>query len=56
MEKIRDETRFFVALLPPLEVQEYANQVIQELGDRYQTRPMLLCNRHFNGNSSTQLS
>jgi len=35
---MRDEARFFVALLPPLEVQEYANQVIQELGDRYQTR------------------
>lgn len=35
---MKDETRFFVALLPPLEVQEYANQVIQELGDRYQTR------------------
>ncbi|NJN56192.1 MAG: 2'-5' RNA ligase family protein [Leptolyngbyaceae cyanobacterium SL_5_9] len=34
---MRDETRFFVALLPSLAVQEYAEQVIQELGDRYQT-------------------
>jgi 2'-5' RNA ligase len=30
--------RCFIALLPPLEIQEYANQVIGELGDRYQTR------------------
>lgn len=30
--------RFFVAFLPPLEVDEYANSIIQELSDRYQTR------------------
>jgi len=30
--------RFFVALLPPSEVADYADGVIQELGDRYQTR------------------
>lgn len=31
-------SRFFVALIPSVEVQEYANQVIRELGDRYRTR------------------
>lgn len=29
--------RFFIALVPPLEIQTYAEQVIRELGDRYQT-------------------
>ncbi|NJR65740.1 MAG: 2'-5' RNA ligase family protein [Leptolyngbyaceae cyanobacterium CRU_2_3] len=29
--------RFFIALIPPLEIQAYADQVIQELSDRYQT-------------------
>jgi 2'-5' RNA ligase len=29
--------RFFIALLPPQPVQAYANEVIQELSDRYQT-------------------
>ncbi|MBD1870073.1 2'-5' RNA ligase family protein [Cyanobacteria bacterium FACHB-471] len=38
MKSDASNPRFFVALLPPLEVQEYASQVIQELGDRYQTR------------------
>ncbi len=33
-----DEARFFIALIPPVEVQDYANSVIQELSDRYQTR------------------
>lgn len=32
------ETRFFIALVPPPEIKAYANQMIQELGDRYQTR------------------
>lgn len=32
------DTRFFIALLPPSEVQAYANTVIQNLGDRYNTR------------------
>lgn len=32
------QARFFVALVPPQEIQDYANQRIQELGDRYQTR------------------
>lgn len=31
-------SRFFIGLLPPLAVQHYANQVVRELGDRYQTR------------------
>ena len=30
--------RFFVAFLPPPEVDTYANDVIRELSDRYQTR------------------
>lgn len=30
--------RFFVALVPPVEIQEYAEGVIQELSDRYHTR------------------
>lgn len=30
--------RFFVALLPPVAITDYANGVIQELGDRFQTR------------------
>lgn len=36
---MRDEfkSRFFVALLPPLEVEQYADRVIRELGDRYAT-------------------
>jgi 2'-5' RNA ligase len=33
-----NESRFFIALLPPQEIQDFANAVIQELGDRYQTR------------------
>ncbi|MBW4659949.1 MAG: 2'-5' RNA ligase family protein [Drouetiella hepatica Uher 2000/2452] len=33
-----DEARFFIALIPPIEIQNYANSVIQELGDRYHTR------------------
>lgn len=31
------QTRFFVALMPPVEVQTYAEGVIQELGQRYRT-------------------
>lgn len=31
-------TRFFIALIPPQTVQNYADRVIQELGDRFQTR------------------
>ncbi|MGJ3250718.1 MAG: 2'-5' RNA ligase family protein [Elainellaceae cyanobacterium] len=31
-------SKFFVALLLPLQVQEYANQVTKDLGDRYNTR------------------
>jgi 2'-5' RNA ligase len=34
----RQSSRFFVALVPPLEIQAYANEVIQELSDRFQTR------------------
>lgn len=36
---MRDElkSRFFVALLPPLEVEQYADRVIRDLGDRYAT-------------------
>lgn len=30
--------RFFISLLPPQPVQDYAHSVIRELGDRYQTR------------------
>ncbi|MBE9181842.1 2'-5' RNA ligase family protein [Oculatella sp. LEGE 06141] len=30
--------RFFIALLPPQAIQEYADGVIQELSDRYHTR------------------
>lgn len=30
--------RFFIALMPPIKIQDYAEQVIQELGDRYHTR------------------
>ncbi len=33
-----ETSRCFIALLPPPEIQEYANTVIQELGDRYNTR------------------
>ena len=33
-----DEVRFFIALIPPVEVQDYANSVIRELSDRYHTR------------------
>ncbi|GAB4154290.1 MAG: 2'-5' RNA ligase family protein [Cyanobacteria bacterium J069] len=29
--------RFFIALIPPPAIQDYANGVIQELGDRFQT-------------------
>lgn len=32
------QTRFFVALLPPIEIQTYAEDVIQELGQHYRTR------------------
>lgn len=32
------QTRFFIALILPQNVQNYANQLIQELGDRYRTR------------------
>lgn len=31
-------TRFFIALIPPQEIQDYADRVIQELTDRYRTR------------------
>ncbi len=31
------QTRFFIALLPPRDVQAYAETVIQELGQRYQS-------------------
>jgi 2'-5' RNA ligase len=34
---ISSTPRFFVALIPPVEIQDYAQQVIQELSDRYQT-------------------
>ncbi|HEY9644358.1 MAG TPA: 2'-5' RNA ligase family protein [Coleofasciculaceae cyanobacterium] len=33
----RKGSRFFIALIPPLEIQAYANLVIQELSDRYKT-------------------
>ena len=32
------QSRFFVALMPPIAIQEYANTLIQELGDRYHSR------------------
>jgi 2'-5' RNA ligase len=32
------QARFFVALLPPAEIQAYANRVIQDLTQRYRTR------------------
>jgi 2'-5' RNA ligase len=32
------KSQFFVALVPPQEIQDYANGVISELGDRYRTR------------------
>jgi len=31
-------TRFFIALIPPHEIQDYADRTIQELTDRFQTR------------------
>ncbi|MDX2217368.1 MAG: 2'-5' RNA ligase family protein [Oculatellaceae cyanobacterium bins.114] len=31
------QSRFFIALLPPQTIQDYANEVIQSLGDRYHT-------------------
>lgn len=31
------EQRFFIALMPPQAIQDYANTVIQDLGDRYRT-------------------
>jgi 2'-5' RNA ligase len=34
----RGQTRFFVALLPPAEIQDYAANVIQDLSQRYHTR------------------
>lgn len=40
-EKMRGksgQTRFFVALLPPAEIQAYAANVIQDLSQRYHTR------------------
>jgi 2'-5' RNA ligase len=37
MSSPRDASHFFIALLPPPDVQEFANQVVAELGDRYQT-------------------
>ena len=33
-----NQSRFFIALIPPAEIQNYASRVIQELGDRYKTR------------------
>jgi 2'-5' RNA ligase len=30
-------SRFFIALVPPVEIQDYAQQVIQKLSDRYHT-------------------
>jgi 2'-5' RNA ligase len=32
------QARFFIALMPPIAIQEYANTLIQELSDRYHTR------------------
>ena len=32
------KTRFFIALIPPQNIQDYANQVIAELNAHYQTR------------------
>jgi 2'-5' RNA ligase len=32
------QARFFVALIPPQAIQDYASQIIQELGDRYCAR------------------
>jgi 2'-5' RNA ligase len=32
------QARFFIALMPPIAIQEYANTLIQELSDRYQTQ------------------
>lgn len=34
---VSSTSRFFIALIPPVTIQEYANTVIQELGDRYHT-------------------
>lgn len=32
------QTRFFIALMPPQAIQDHAQQIVQELGDRYHTR------------------
>lgn len=37
-EKSQNQTRFFVALLPPAEVQTYAEQVIAQMTQLYRTR------------------
>jgi 2'-5' RNA ligase len=37
MATAEGQTRFFVALVPPVEIQVYASDVIQELGQRYRT-------------------
>jgi 2'-5' RNA ligase len=31
-------SRFFIALVPPVEIQDYVNAVVKELGDRYRTQ------------------
>jgi 2'-5' RNA ligase len=31
-------SRFFIALIPPADIQDYANRVVKDLGDRYRTR------------------
>lgn len=33
-----DQTRCFIAFIPPQPIQDYATQIIQALGDRYRTR------------------
>ncbi|MBI4782737.1 MAG: 2'-5' RNA ligase family protein [Oscillatoriophycideae cyanobacterium NC_groundwater_1537_Pr4_S-0.65um_50_18] len=35
---VPNQSRFFIALIPPAAIQDYANRVIQELSDRYKTR------------------
>ena len=34
----KSQSRFFIALLPPLEIQDYANQIRQIFADRYASR------------------
>lgn len=34
----KSQSRFFIALLPPLEIQDYANQIRQIFAERYASR------------------